>query len=71
MKNLAFPIIMVALIVLGFIVLIWMSPIPADRLTPAQTNLIDLADTMVKGALGAIFGFAGSRYAANAKGGAG
>ena len=51
------------LILLGGGVLVWLAPVPAEQLTPAQTNLIYLGDTMVKGAIGAIFGFAGSRLA--------
>ena len=51
------------LILLGGGVLAWLSPVPAEQLTPAQTNLIYLGDTMVKGAIGAILGFAGSRLA--------
>lgn len=51
------------LILLGGGVLVWLAPVPAEQLTPAQTNLIYLGDTMVKGAIGAILGFAGSRLA--------
>ena len=56
------------LIIAGGGVLVWLSPVPAEQLTPAQTNLIYLGDTMVKGAIGAIFGFAGSRLASRGKG---
>lgn len=55
------------LIIAGGGVLVWLSPVPAEQLTPAQTNLIYLGDTMVKGAIGAIFGFAGSRLASRGK----
>ena len=54
---------MFGLILLGGGVLAWLAPVPAEQLTPAQTNLIYLGDTMVKGAIGAILGFAGSRLA--------
>ena len=47
----------------GIGILVWLAPVPADELTPAQTNLIYLGDTMVKGAIGAILGFAGARLA--------
>ena len=40
--------------------LVWLSPAPADRLTPAQDNLIEIADWMVKASVGAILGFAGA-----------
>ena len=53
-----------ALLVLGGGVLVWLAPVPAEELTPAQNNLIYLGDTMVKGAMGAVLGFAVSRLAA-------
>ena len=56
-------VVLFALILLGGGVLVWLAPVPADQLTPAQTNLIFLGDTMVKGAIGAILGFAGARLA--------
>ena len=49
-------------------VLVWLAPVPAEQLTPAQTNLIYLGDTMVKGAIGAILGFAGARLAMRGSG---
>ena len=52
-----------AFILMGGGVLVWLSPVAAGQITPAQANLMDLADTMVKGSIGAIFGFAGSRLA--------
>ena len=42
----------------GIGILIWLAPVPADSMTPAQDNLIAIADWMVKAALGAILGFA-------------
>ena len=45
----------------GIGILVWLAPVPAVALTPAQANLIEAADTMIKGALGAIFGFAAAR----------
>ncbi len=37
----------------------WHAPIPADELTPAQTNLISIGDWMVKASVGAILGTIG------------
>ena len=54
---------LIFLIISGGGILVWLAPVPADELTPAQTNLIYLGDTMVKGAIGAILGFAGGRLA--------
>ena len=56
-------VVLVGLIGAGGGVLSWLAPVPASELTPAQLIMIDLADTMVKGALGAILGFAGTRLA--------
>lgn len=42
-------------------VLIWLAPVPAEQVTPAQNRLIEAADTMLKGASGAIIGFLGAR----------
>ena len=42
----------------GIGTLIWLAPVPADSMTPAQGNLLAIADWMVKAALGAILGFA-------------
>ena len=61
--TIAALVVLFALILLGGGVLVWLAPVPADELTPAQTNLIYLGDTMVKGAIGAILGFAGARLA--------
>ena len=52
----------------GIGLLVWLAPVPADQLTPAQTNLIFLGDTMVKGAVGAFLGFAGARLAMRGNG---
>lgn len=65
-SNLLVPGVLFALLtlVLGGGVLVWLAPVPAEELTPAQNNLIYLGDTMVKGAMGAVLGFAVSRLAA-------
>ena len=67
MITLAALVVLFGMILLGGGVLVWLSPVPAEQLTPAQTNLIYLGDTMVKGAIGAILGFAGSRLASRGK----
>ena len=54
--------------VVGIGILVWLTPAPAEPLTPAQTNLIYRGDTMVKGAIGAILGFAGARPAMRGNG---
>ena len=47
------------LTVLGIGTLAWLSDVPTDQLTLAQTRLIDVADWLVKASVGAILGFAG------------
>ena len=48
---------LIALLGAGGGVLVWLAPVPTAELTAAQSTLIELADTAVKGTLGAIFGF--------------
>ena len=54
-------IMLLSLMAIGLSVLIWLSSIPADAITPGQQNLMEIGDWMVKASLGAIFGFAGAR----------
>lgn len=52
------------LFALGIGVLVWLSPVPAEQMTPAQNDLLELADTAAKVSFGAIIvagGFIGSR----------
>ena len=48
----------------GLSILVWLAPIPSSEITPAQNHLINIADWMVKAAIGAILGFSGARLAA-------
>ena len=50
-----------ALIVMGGGTLVWLAPVPAEEITPAQDNLIELADTVVKVGLGVLAGLFGAR----------
>ena len=59
--------ILAGLIILGGGVLVWLSPVPADLLTPAQKNLLEIADWMVKASIGAILGLIGGRRLGNGK----
>ena len=43
--------ILIGLIVVGIGVLVWLSPVAKEELTPAQENLVNLSDSMVKIAL--------------------
>ena len=49
--------VLVSLIGLGIGVLIWLSPVTEEQLTPAQKHLVNLSDLMVKAALGGAAGF--------------
>lgn len=49
--------LLLGLIILGGGVLVWLAPVPAEQLPPAQNDLRDLADTVIKGSFGAIIGF--------------
>ncbi len=61
-KN-ALPVLIVAmlfaLVLLGSIGMAWQAWVSGPELTPAQRQLIELADWIVKGAVGALLGFAG------------
>ena len=43
----------------GVGLLVWLSPVPASQLTPAQENLITISDGLIKASAGAFVGFAG------------
>ena len=62
-------VILLSLIVGGIGVMMWLAPIPADELTPAQTNLISIGDWMVKASVGAILGVVGGSRVAMSNGG--
>ena len=53
--------VLTGLIVVGIGMLVWLSPVAKEELTPAQENLINLSDSMVKIALGGVAGFVGGR----------
>ena len=49
--------------VAGLSFLVWLAPVPAVEMTPAQDKLINIADWMTKSSIGALLGFAGGRLA--------
>lgn len=57
-----------ALIALGVSILVLLSNVPADQLTPAQENLITSVDWMVKVSVGAILGLGGYHLTTLARG---
>ena len=59
-----------ALIGAGGSVLIWLAPVSAEQMTPAQNDLRELADTVVKAGLGVLAGFFGARPFQSGNGGA-
>ena len=63
MREMAFPMMIVAvlvgLVVLGGTVMVWQAWVASPELAPAQVQLLGLADWTVKGAVGALLGFAG------------
>ena len=60
--------LLLALILVGGGVLVWMAPVPAEDMTPARDILINIADWMIKASVGAILEFAGSRLAVRRSG---
>ena len=55
-----------SLIILGG-VLVWLAPVSAEQITPAQGNLLEIADWMVKASIGAILGLIGAQSLAARK----
>lgn len=69
-SPLAWP--MLALFVIlftGIGIMLWHAPVPTDKLTLAQTNLINIGDWMVKASVGAILGVIGGARVARINGG--
>ena len=54
---------LLTLIMMGVGILVYLAPVPVDRLTPAQENLLIIGDWMVKVCVGAILGLGGARLA--------
>ena len=52
------------LVILGIALLFWLAPVPMERMTPAQSRLLDIAVGMILLSAGALLGFAGGRLAA-------
>lgn len=61
--------ILLALVLLGASILIWVASVSGDHLTPAQDSLVQVADWTIKTAVGAIVGFAGGAGLARRNGG--
>ena len=59
--------VLFTLIIMSGGVLVWLSPVTEELLTPAQNTLIITADWMIKACAGAIVGFAGGMRLANGK----
>ena len=63
-------VILFGLIVSGIGVMVYLSPYPADQITPARDRLLDIADWAVKASVGAILGIVGgSAASSNGRGG--
>ena len=75
MRQYALPIVIVmvlfGLVVLGSVGMAWQAWVSGPEPTLAQLKLVELADWMVKGAVGALLGFAGGAGVARLNGGRG
>ena len=71
MSSILFPVAvisaLIALIIVSGGVLVWLTPVTEELLTPAQNTLIITADWMIKACAGAIVGFAGGMRLANGR----
>lgn len=57
-------IILFAIAIVGLVILVWLAPVTAADMTPAQDRLLNVGDWMLKASIGAILGFAGANLAA-------
>lgn len=56
-------VLLLGFVVVGLSFLVWLAPVSAVEMTPAQDRLINIADWMTKASVGALLGFAGGRLA--------
>ena len=56
--------ILIGVAIAGLSILIWLTPVSALDMTPAQDRLLNIGDWMIKTAIGLVLGFAGGRLAA-------
>ncbi len=72
MRSYAFPVVIVgalfALVLLGGSIMVWQAGVASPELAPAQKQVVELADWLVKGAVGALLGFAGGAGVARLNG---
>ena len=61
-------IVLFALIALGVSILVLLSNVPADQLTPAHETLLTIGDGMIKLSIGAILGLGGYHLTTLARG---
>ena len=52
--------ILTSIAIAGLAIQVWLSPVPADQMSPAQNNLLTTADWMLKSSIGALLGFTGA-----------
>ena len=73
MKHYLLPLTVIitlaGLAALGGSALVWLAAVSGPEPTPAQQQLAELADWIVKGAVGALLGFAGGAGLARLNGG--
>ena len=48
------------ILVLGLGILVWLASVPGDPLDAARSNLLGIADWMIKASVGALLGFGGN-----------
>jgi hypothetical protein len=60
--------LLIGFVVTGVSLLVWLAPVSAEEITPAQDTLLNIADGMTKVSLGSLLGFAGGRLAVSRAG---
>lgn len=63
LPTLGYILFLMGVVVLGVGILVWLVPVTEAEMTPAQRNLLNIGDWLVKASVGAMLGFGGARLA--------
>ncbi len=59
--TLVYIVLLMGVAALGIGILVWLVPVAAADMTPAQESLLNIGDWIVKASIGAMLGFGGAR----------
>ena len=61
--TLGYIVMLATVAIVGIGLLVWLAPVTAADMTPAQESLLNIGDWIVKASIGAMLGFGGARLA--------